>query len=41
LITRALFCGVLTFNRAGVHALRNIGRLFSNDIGDEEFVGVK
>ena len=41
LIARALFCGVLTFNFAGVHALRDIGRLFSDDVGDENFVGVK
>ena len=41
LIASALFCGVLTFNFAGVHALRDIRRLFSDDIGDEDFVGVK
>ena len=41
LIASALFCGVLTFNFAGVHALRDIRRLFSDDVGDENFVGVK
>jgi hypothetical protein len=41
LIACALLRGVLTFNCAGVHALRDIGRLFGDDIGDENFVGVK
>src|SRR6478609_5882362 len=41
LIARALFCGVLTFNRTGVYALCDIGRLFREDVGDENFVGVK
>jgi hypothetical protein len=31
----------ISFNCAGVHALRDIGRLFSDDVGDENFVGVK
>ena len=41
LIAGALFCGVLTFNCTGVHALCNIGRLFSDDVGYGNFVGVK
>src|SRR6516165_10134371 len=41
LIACALLCGVLTFNCASIHALRDIWRLFGDDVSDENFVGVK
>src|SRR5262249_40416785 len=41
LIACALLCSVLTFNCAGVHALRDIWRLFGDDVGDENSISVK
>ena len=41
LVAGALFGGLLAFSFAGVHALRDVGRLPGDDVHDENFVGVK
>ena len=41
LIARALFRGVLPIRRARVHALRDVGGLFGDDVLDVDLVGMK
>src|SRR2546421_9871554 len=41
LIAGALFRGVLPISRASVHALRDVGGLFGDDILDVDLVGMK
>src|SRR6266699_2997521 len=41
LVAGALFGSLLAVSSTGIHALRNVGRLLGDDVGDENFIRMK